>query len=451
MADYSKPKKPPQWPSHPHSLRPDISSPPPSPEAGPGFSGNPPQEGNNPRVNVEPERPENEGGLEPELSPGGKRPGRLPPKTKRLIWIFAVSSGALIILIEALVLLFLPDTTPAIAGASSGPESGEAFLSGEDMLSSGADEKTVSRQSAGELESILVVDGERPLSPGEIPSDGKEYGSHTVSRDHNTASRSGSGTNTGSSSVSSGGGAGPDGSAAGNPSRPASASEGSVPSGNASLLPIRFAASPSSLTLRPNQPKTVTLQMSPADCKVTASGYAGITVVQDGPRLTLTAADASKEEGSLILTAQKSGYSSASVRIAVKVDKLLDPDEVANLTDKLYIAINNERIKNGIPAFSRISSLDRGAQTRAEEISINFSNNRPNGTAFYTIYTPGPNYNYGENIAMGYKTPAEALAGWMASPGQRDNILDENYTGIGLGVYKDENGRWFWAEHFYRP
>ena len=40
----------------------------------------------------------------------------------------------------------------------------------------------------------------------------------------------------------------------------------------------------------------------------------------------------------------------------------------------------------------------------------------------------------GENIAAGYATPEDVVAGWMASPGHRANILSPNFSEIGIGV-----------------
>jgi uncharacterized protein YkwD len=40
----------------------------------------------------------------------------------------------------------------------------------------------------------------------------------------------------------------------------------------------------------------------------------------------------------------------------------------------------------------------------------------------------------GENIAAGYPTPEAVVAGWMASPGHRANILSPNFTEMGVGV-----------------
>ena len=45
----------------------------------------------------------------------------------------------------------------------------------------------------------------------------------------------------------------------------------------------------------------------------------------------------------------------------------------------------------------------------------------------------------GENIAAGYMTAQEVVDGWMNSPGHRENILNPNYTEIGVGYYYLEN------------
>jgi pyridoxal 5'-phosphate synthase glutaminase subunit Pdx2 len=48
-------------------------------------------------------------------------------------------------------------------------------------------------------------------------------------------------------------------------------------------------------------------------------------------------------------------------------------------------------------------------------------------------------YSYdaaGENIAAGYGTPEEVMAGWMRSDGHRENILDPDLREIGVGYYQ---------------
>lgn len=53
----------------------------------------------------------------------------------------------------------------------------------------------------------------------------------------------------------------------------------------------------------------------------------------------------------------------------------------------------------------------------------------------------------GENIAAGYPGPAEAHAGWMRSPGHRDNILSPSYERVGVG-YEACGGRRLWTQLF---
>lgn len=52
----------------------------------------------------------------------------------------------------------------------------------------------------------------------------------------------------------------------------------------------------------------------------------------------------------------------------------------------------------------------------------------------------------GENVAGGYRTPAEALMGWMDSDGHRANIINPAYSMVGFGRAGN-----FWCAIFARP
>lgn len=41
---------------------------------------------------------------------------------------------------------------------------------------------------------------------------------------------------------------------------------------------------------------------------------------------------------------------------------------------------------------------------------------------------------YGENVAYGQRDPEDVMRAWMHSPGHRRNILNPNYSEIGVGV-----------------
>ena len=52
-----------------------------------------------------------------------------------------------------------------------------------------------------------------------------------------------------------------------------------------------------------------------------------------------------------------------------------------------------------------------------------------------------------ENIAEGYSSVEEVVAGWMGSDGHRRNILG-GYRVTGISVYQAPNGRIFWCQQF---
>jgi uncharacterized protein YkwD len=59
----------------------------------------------------------------------------------------------------------------------------------------------------------------------------------------------------------------------------------------------------------------------------------------------------------------------------------------------------------------------------------------------YTIY-------FGENIAMGQVTAEEVVQDWMDSPPHRDAILSLNYTEMGIGIARANNGVLYWVQNF---
>jgi len=95
------------------------------------------------------------------------------------------------------------------------------------------------------------------------------------------------------------------------------------------------------------------------------------------------------------------------------------------------------------------------AEKKAEDLRDNhyFDHNSPvYGSPFDMMKQFGISYTAaGENIAKGQRTPAEVMNGWMNSSGHRANILNSNFTEIGVGYVTDENGTGYWVQHFIRP
>jgi uncharacterized protein YkwD len=66
------------------------------------------------------------------------------------------------------------------------------------------------------------------------------------------------------------------------------------------------------------------------------------------------------------------------------------------------------------------------------------------------VKAAGYRYFYtGENVAMGENvTIAEIFDSWMKSKAHRENILNENYREIGIGIARDDKGRVYYTQEF---
>lgn len=112
--------------------------------------------------------------------------------------------------------------------------------------------------------------------------------------------------------------------------------------------------------------------------------------------------------------------------------------------------VNQERAKEGLPALTYDAEIEKAALVRAKETEESFSHTRPDGRQFSTALTEaGVTFRgAGENIAYGQKTPEQVMQGWMNSPGHRANIMNKNYTKIGVGYYQNANGVNYWTQLF---
>lgn len=54
----------------------------------------------------------------------------------------------------------------------------------------------------------------------------------------------------------------------------------------------------------------------------------------------------------------------------------------------------------------------------------------------------------GENIAAGYRSAASVVRAWLNSPGHRANILNPDFTRIGLGLAAGAGGTRYWVQDF---
>ncbi|MBQ3084914.1 MAG: S-layer homology domain-containing protein [Clostridia bacterium] len=113
---------------------------------------------------------------------------------------------------------------------------------------------------------------------------------------------------------------------------------------------------------------------------------------------------------------------------------------------------NQQRAKANLKPLSVFDELQGAADLRATEIETLFSHTRPNGEQCFTaldLYDIDY-YSAGENIAAGYRSPAEVMDGWMNSEGHRGNILDSDYKHMACGYYVKDGSYYYthWAQFF---
>ena len=108
--------------------------------------------------------------------------------------------------------------------------------------------------------------------------------------------------------------------------------------------------------------------------------------------------------------------------------------------------VNRERTSRGESALRYNRDLQVAAQAHSADMSSGnyFDHDGRNGTTPFSrmraagyIFSSRIGYDIGENIAWGtlwLASPKAIVAGWMASPGHRANILDRSFSETGVGV-----------------
>jgi uncharacterized protein YkwD len=104
---------------------------------------------------------------------------------------------------------------------------------------------------------------------------------------------------------------------------------------------------------------------------------------------------------------------------------------------------NSQRTGSGEAGLSINSLLSAAAQAKANDMANRdyWSHTTPDGAAPWSFIAQA-GYSYqaaGENLAYGFNTSSEVIAGWMNSAEHRANILNNNYAEVGFGVANATN------------
>lgn len=119
------------------------------------------------------------------------------------------------------------------------------------------------------------------------------------------------------------------------------------------------------------------------------------------------------------------------------------PSSTSNVTPTALIQLtNSERTRAGLRQLTANALLTKGAQGKAQDMTTKgyFAHTSPaKVTPWYWFQRAGYQYSYaGENLAKDFVTAEEMVAGWMASPSHRKNILNSRFKETGVAVAEGE-------------
>lgn len=120
--------------------------------------------------------------------------------------------------------------------------------------------------------------------------------------------------------------------------------------------------------------------------------------------------------------------------------------------DEVFDLVNKERTERGLKALTLDDTLSNVATKKAQDMVDKgyFDHTSPTyGSPFEMLRRFGVQYSSaGENIAAGQMTAQEVMDSWMNSSGHRANILNSDYTKIGIGYVEGGRYDFYWVQLF---
>lgn len=103
-----------------------------------------------------------------------------------------------------------------------------------------------------------------------------------------------------------------------------------------------------------------------------------------------------------------------------------------------WLTTNTNRVADALSPLKPNALLELAAQEKANDMAANgyFAHTSPSGlTPWYWFQKVGYNFTYaGENLAVNFTDSEDVINAWMNSPSHRENILNGNFTEIGIAT-----------------
>lgn len=129
---------------------------------------------------------------------------------------------------------------------------------------------------------------------------------------------------------------------------------------------------------------------------------------------------------------------SVAFLISVPLSAWLTPDILVEQSRKIIELTNKVRTGLALPSLTESSVLNQAAYNKAEDMLIKqyFSHTGPDNRKL-SDWLVGVKYGFsvaGENLAMGFSSAEEVVNAWVASKTHYANIIDKDFTEIGVGM-----------------
>ncbi len=129
------------------------------------------------------------------------------------------------------------------------------------------------------------------------------------------------------------------------------------------------------------------------------------------------------------------------------------PSAASSNESRVIQLVNRERVIEGLPPLYYNDRLYDSAHNHSLDMATTnyYSHDSRNGRKFFErIFASGyPISKCGENIAFGFSSPEEVFECWMNSPDHRVNIMNAEFTEIGVGYACDNSThREYWTQDF---
>lgn len=151
-----------------------------------------------------------------------------------------------------------------------------------------------------------------------------------------------------------------------------------------------------------------------------------------------------------------SAGATGSVAAAVTADDCDPPLDTDTSKARIFELVNEARAAEGLGPVSENKILEAQAEQYACEMIVweFFAHENPvTGT---TLGDRAREFGYnfaiiGENLAAGQRTAEQAMQDWLDSPGHRANILEPDFTELGVGIRLGGPYGIYWVQEFGHP